>query len=129
MISIDVLEYSFAPSSEPSASPTPGPTSNPTISSQPSGTPIASPTASPTLAPTRKPELYPKLPPPPNAPNSYFNYDRSSTAQYGPGSDKKEWINVNTTHQAYVYENNQWANTKFVGKEDYWHEFAPDGFG
>jgi hypothetical protein len=124
--SYDVLEYSIAPSSVPSDSPTLNPTSNPTISSPPSGTPTSSPTS---LAPTPIPEPYPMLPPPLNAPQTYFNYDRSSAAQYGPGSTTKNWVNIGSTYRGYQYDHNKWSDTKFVGNEDYWHEFSTDGFG
>uniref|UniRef100_A0A7S2UQH9 carbonic anhydrase n=1 Tax=Attheya septentrionalis TaxID=420275 RepID=A0A7S2UQH9_9STRA len=125
---------SISPSDVPTASsvPSTGSTADPSItpslapSSKPSSAPLDTASSLPTSAPTVDP--YPENPAPSNTPQSYFNYDTSPNAKYGPGSTKVNKT-LDSSTEVFYYEENTWQNVPYDTKDDYWAEFGNEGFG
>lgn len=111
------------PSEQPTFSPTLSEQPSPTIPSQAPSLPL---TQAPTPAPST-PDPFPPFGAPSNPGKSYFNYDYSLGAMYGPGYS--ELARHNRTHYQNIFQNNGWA-TNFVTPDNYyWREFDGEGTG
>ena len=77
-----------------------------------------------TPAPTA--EAFPPNPTPDSPPRSYFNYNTSIGAPYGPGHP--DFIVGSNGFVTLQYEDNGWANYQ-VPNNFYWNEFGSNGFG
>jgi len=110
-------------------------TSSPTAGSIDTSPPIAAPTLAPTTLPTETPTSNPTAPIDPYPPNiaplrpesSYFNYDTSKDAKYGPG-----YTGIIKTAKGLEigYKNNAWTNVKEPPfPRSTWLEFSDKGYG
>ena len=132
------MSPSISPSDLSSDSPSLYPSFSSSVSFPPSRKVTSAPSMMPIIPrqsrdPTKKPTSktagkYPEIDLPENVTATYFNYNQSLSAQYGPGYP--ELVRHNATTMKIQYQNNGWANaTNPKGADFYWSEFDDSGRG